>query len=91
MANQPPNSQTSQQAPKPEFGNGLYVGMVRHFRFKPLRHKLAYRVYSMLIDVDQIDAIDQQLRWFSRGRFRKTPRAVWRIETRARSGQNERS
>lgn len=51
------------------FGAGLYTGTVRHFRFKPVPHKLAYRVYSMLIDIDQIDKMDQTLRWFSRGRF----------------------
>jgi len=42
---------------------------VRHFRFKPVKHKLCYRVFSFLIDVDEFDQIARENKYFSRNRF----------------------
>lgn len=47
----------------------LYVGDVIHQRLKPRRHRLRYRVFSLLLDLDEIDALDAGLRLFSRNRF----------------------
>ncbi|MEO0879091.1 MAG: DUF1365 domain-containing protein [Pseudomonadota bacterium] len=47
----------------------LYKGRVTHRRLKPVDHRLSYRVFSMLIDLDALDAMDQALTWFSRSRF----------------------
>ncbi len=47
----------------------LYVGDVIHQRIRPRRHRLRYRVLSLLIDLDDIDRIAQRLRLFSRNRF----------------------
>jgi len=52
-----------------ETASALYVGRVRHLRFRPRRHKLAYRVFWMLLDLDEIDGLAQRLRVFSRNRF----------------------
>jgi DUF1365 family protein len=49
--------------------SGLYVGRVMHQRLKPRRHGLAYRVFSVLFDLDELPALDARLRWFSVGRF----------------------
>ncbi len=49
--------------------SALYVGEVHHTRLKPLRHRLRYRVFSLLLDVDELDTLDRRLRWFSLGRF----------------------
>ncbi|MEO1151255.1 MAG: DUF1365 domain-containing protein [Pseudomonadota bacterium] len=49
--------------------SGIYCGTVRHFRLKPKRHKLAYKVYSLLINLDELDDAAARLRYFSRGRF----------------------
>lgn len=49
--------------------SALYVGRVRHHRFRPKPHALSYRVFWMLLDLDEIDAIAGQLRLFSRNRF----------------------
>lgn len=51
--------------------NHLYFGQVRHARYKPKPHRLNYRVFSALFDVDDIDAgtLGQELRWFSLNRF----------------------
>ncbi len=52
-----------------ETASALYVGRVRHLRFRPRRHKLGYRVFWMLLDLDEIDGLAQRLRVFSRNRF----------------------
>lgn len=49
--------------------NGIYEGMVRHARFKPKPHKLSYRVYSLFVDLEKIDALSKELKYFSRNRF----------------------
>jgi DUF1365 family protein len=49
--------------------SALYVGRVRHHRFRPKPHALSYRVFWMLLDLDEIDDMDGQLRLFSRNRF----------------------
>ena len=50
-------------------GSALYVGRVRHRRFRPRPHALQYRVFWMLLDLDEIDALDVRLRLFSRNRL----------------------
>lgn len=49
--------------------SALYVGRVRHHRFRPRPHALAYRVFWMLLDLDEIDVLSAKLRFFSRNRF----------------------
>ncbi|MCX7380115.1 MAG: DUF1365 family protein [Alphaproteobacteria bacterium] len=49
--------------------SGLYTGLVTHARTRPRRHELAYRVYTMLIDLDELEALDRRFRWFSVDRF----------------------
>lgn len=51
------------------FASGLYPGHVTHHRLRPRDHRLAYRIWSMLIDVDELDALDRALRFFSVDRF----------------------
>lgn len=47
----------------------LYVGDVVHKRSRPKRHSLRYSVFSMLVDLDRLEALDQKLRFFSLNRF----------------------
>ncbi len=49
--------------------SAIYAGRVTHARTRPRRHALTYRVYTMLIDLDELDALDRRFRWFSVGRF----------------------
>jgi DUF1365 family protein len=42
--------------------SALYTGTVIHERLRPRRHRLEYRVFSLLVDLDELDAL--------RGRFR---------------------
>jgi DUF1365 family protein len=38
----------------------LYVGDVMHARLKPMGHRFSYRVMSLLIDLDRLEAADRQ-------------------------------
>lgn len=49
--------------------SALYVGYVMHRRVRPRMHHLRYRIFSLLLDLDEIDALAKRLRLFSRGRF----------------------
>lgn len=49
--------------------SALYVGHVMHHRLRPRVHRLRYRLFSVLLDLDDIDALSSRLRLFSRGRF----------------------
>ncbi|SHG89177.1 hypothetical protein SAMN02745157_5008 [Kaistia soli DSM 19436] len=49
--------------------SGLFSGTVVHRRLRPKRHQLRYRVFWLLLDLDELDALDGRLRLFSRGRF----------------------
>ncbi|HEY5652578.1 MAG TPA: DUF1365 domain-containing protein [Acidimicrobiia bacterium] len=47
----------------------IYTGQVAHRRFAPQSHDLRYRVYSLLLELDELDELDRSLRWFSVDRF----------------------
>ena len=49
--------------------SALYVGRVRHHRFRQKQHSLSYGVFWMLLDLDEIDGLAARLRLFSRNRF----------------------
>ena len=51
------------------FSSCIYEGIVVHKRLTPRHHAFAYSVFTLCLDVDEIDRIDQSLRYFSRGRF----------------------
>lgn len=49
--------------------SALYHGTVVHQRFRPEPHRLRYRVFAMLLDLDEMPALGRQLRLFSHNRF----------------------
>lgn len=49
--------------------SGIYTGTVAHRRFAPTEHALRYSVYSLLLDLDELDELNGALRWFSVDRF----------------------
>ena len=53
----------------PKLASCLYVGRVGHRRLRPRAHRLSYRVFWMLLDLDEIDLLATRLRVFSRNRF----------------------
>ena len=42
--------------------SGIYQGLVVHQRLRPKPHRLSYRVFSLLIDLDEIDTLGTRLK-----------------------------
>lgn len=49
--------------------SALYVGEVVHRRVQTIDHRLGYRVFMLLLDLDEIEAAQPTLRLLSAGRF----------------------
>jgi len=49
--------------------SALYVGSVMHQRLRPVRHRLRYRMFSLLVDLDELPALARRMRLFSLNRF----------------------
>ena len=47
----------------------IYSGQVIHTRFKPKKHYFKYKVFSLLIDLDEINKINNYLSFFSYNKF----------------------
>jgi DUF1365 family protein len=47
----------------------LYFGTVLHQRVRPKRHRLSYGVFSLYLDLDELERLASSLRLFSRDRF----------------------
>ena len=48
--------------------SGIFRGEVVHQRYRPKRHRFAYRVFSLLLDLDELPRLDRGLRLFSYNR-----------------------
>ena len=49
--------------------SGIFDSVVRHRRFKPMGHKFRYSVYSLLVDLDEIDDLVARIPIFSHNRW----------------------
>jgi DUF1365 family protein len=58
MPDQP--AQTELHGDPADAAAALYFGEVMHARLKPVGHRFSYRVMSLLIDLDRLDAADRQ-------------------------------
>lgn len=47
----------------------IYRGLVVHTRHRPKAHRLNYRVFSLLLDLDRVDALAKRLKLFSHNRW----------------------
>ena len=47
----------------------IYNGIVSHTRFKPVKHHLKYKTFSLLIDLDEIEKLDKSISIFSLNKF----------------------
>lgn len=45
--------------------SGLYVGEVMHRRLRPRAHRLRYRMFSLLLDIDEAETLGRRLRLFA--------------------------
>ena len=50
------------------WASGLYAGLVVHQRLRPRRHRLRYRIFQLLLDLDELGALDRRLRLFGHNR-----------------------
>lgn len=49
-------------------GSALYTGAVVHARLRPVRHRLRYRMLNILLDLDELPALDRRLSLFGYNR-----------------------
>ena len=49
--------------------SAIYIGNVIHKRFKPKIHFFKYKVFSILLDISEIDILDKSLKIFSYNKF----------------------
>ena len=47
----------------------IYIGSVIHKRFKPKKHFFKYNVFSLFLDLDEINELDQKILFFSYNKF----------------------
>ena len=47
----------------------IYIGSVIHKRFKPKKHFFKYNVFSLFLDLDEINELDQKIPFFSYNKF----------------------
>ena len=47
----------------------IYNGEINHTRFKPVKHFLNYKTFSLLIDLDEIEQLDKSISIFSHNKF----------------------
>lgn len=56
--------------PEPsELGSSLYRGTIIHTRLKPKLHRFRYRVFSLLLDLDELPSLASRLKLFSYNSF----------------------
>lgn len=48
--------------------SGLYIGKVMHMRLRPQRHRFTYRVFSLLLNIDELPSLDKAKRLFGYNR-----------------------
>jgi DUF1365 family protein len=49
--------------------SSIYAGLVMHHRLIPKQHRFAYRVFSLCLDLDELELLDSGLSYFSVNRF----------------------
>ena len=47
----------------------IYSGFVTHRRFKPKRHFFSYKIFSLLIDLEEIELLEKKIKFFSFNKF----------------------
>ncbi|GEO85301.1 MULTISPECIES: DUF1365 domain-containing protein [Alphaproteobacteria] len=50
------------------FSSAIFTGHVLHIRHKPMRHRFRYRVFSLLLDLDELPELNRSLRLFGHNR-----------------------
>src|SRR3954471_18255083 len=53
----------------PELRSGVYEGTVFHRRLRPKPHAFRYRVFCLLVDLDELPELDRRLRLFAHNQW----------------------
>ena len=62
----------------------IYNGIVKHQRFKPIKHSLDYKTFSLLVDLDEIEDLTKNISIFSLNKFNIF--SLYNIDHGARDG-----
>lgn len=57
------------QSTETELNSAIYTGQVRHRRFSPKAHDFTYKVFMVYLDLQELDTVFAQSRWWSKKRF----------------------
>ena len=49
--------------------NCIYIGNIMHMRLRPKKHKFRYKIFSLFLDIDTLDSLNDRLKLFSLNRF----------------------
>jgi DUF1365 family protein len=49
--------------------SAIYNGQVIHKRFKPKVHHFKYKVFSLLLDLSELEILDKRVNFFSFNKF----------------------
>ena len=52
-----------------KYSSCIYSGLVTHKRIKPKKHFFSYKTFSLLMDINEIDQIDKDIKFFSYNKF----------------------
>ena len=47
----------------------IYNGIITHHRFKPIKHSLKYKTFSLLLDLDEVESLTKKISIFSLNKF----------------------
>ena len=47
----------------------IYNGIITHHRFKPVKHSLKYKTFSLLLDLDEVESLTKKISIFSLNKF----------------------
>ena len=51
------------------FSSCIYSGLITHKRFKPKKHFFSYKIFSLLIDLSEIEDVEKKIKFFSYNKF----------------------
>ncbi len=51
------------------WNSAVYIGKVHHMRYSPTEHGFSYPMYMLGLDLDELDELDRNLRFFGANRF----------------------
>ncbi len=46
----------------------IYEGAITHARTKPVKHKFSFPIYTFVIDLDELDLLNKEVRFFGYNR-----------------------